>query len=113
MVCFPDAGFGHVMSPEQPAATPVPLHVVTPSLPVSSSVVPGSQIVGGHMGTHWLPWIIVNGPHIAVPTMSSAGAHVPSRSIVPVPHSMLLQAGAVVVTKARNISEATRMNQPS
>src|SRR6185312_5126513 len=54
--------------------------------------------------------IIVKGPHFAVPTISSEGAHVPSRSIVPGPQSMLLQAGAVVVANARIIRVATRIS---
>src|SRR3954464_11176033 len=102
MVCLPLAGFGHEIGWVQPAAAPLPTHVRAPSSPGFSVVVVGSQTAGGNIGTHWVPWIIVNGPHIAVPVVSSAGWQVPSRSMVPVPQSMLLHAGTAVMTYARS-----------
>src|SRR2546427_157224 len=71
---------------------PVPTHVCTPvAWSMSSVVVDGSHVVGGNIGTQIVPCSTVNGPHVAGFTLSSAGAHLPLRSIVPVPHSTLLQ----------------------
>src|SRR5215470_13758106 len=87
------------------------MHVITPVVGSGSDiVVPGSQTVGGNIGTHLSPSSWVNGPHTALPTVSSAGWHLPSRSIVPSPHSTLLHpAAATAVASTRRMD---RVMQP-
>src|SRR5262245_26652960 len=84
IVCLPAAGGGQASRAEQPPA-PVPMHVVTPMPSTSSAVEPGSHTVGGNSGTHCVPRSSVNGPHVALPTVTPAGTHTPLFSVVPSP----------------------------
>jgi hypothetical protein len=62
------------------------------------------------MGTHESPTAIVFSPHFVVSIVVSADWHLPSRSIVPSPHSTSLQP-ACSETTAMAITR-NRMNPP-
>src|SRR4051794_27119675 len=78
------------------------MQVTTPvEISRSGSVLPGSHVVGGNIGTQVSPCSSVNGPHFAAATVWLDATHAPSRSVVPAPQSTLLHPATSAVSSAR------------